>query len=684
MRNILLGLFVGLGLLSCTETVTTSSGIFGEDTAIERRGILRSRGDATLVTGSTVRPGALSRGSDHFVNLDRVETPVSKSVILPIDDKQVEVSLINASITTSAKAVLGDALGLRYTVDNNLSGNITLQSTGPIPKEALLELYEAALSANGARLSRSGDIVSVVAGTSGNRAFRLAQDGVGSGSNIIVAQLEYISSAQMVNFLTPLINEGLTAVADKRRNLLMLTGSKSQLEAALDALNLFDVDVLAGKSIALIELETGDPDAVADELKVIFESEEGGNLDGVIEFVPNKRLGSILVISSRSRYLPRAQRWIRELDRAARGAGLIIQTYELDNRNSEEIAPILNDLLQESQTTASNAEGEQQVTRTASSRVGADKARNALIVRATRAEHRQIRALMNEIDTPPQQVMLEATIAEVSLKNDLSLGVRWYFENNDFNVTFSDTQNGSVGGSFPGFSALFNDGSDLFALNALADATDVQIISSPNLMVLDNQEAVLQIGDQVPIATQTSTSSEANDAPTITQIDYRDTGVILTVKPSVSTNGSVVLDISQEISSVLETKTSGIDSPTIRQRKIATNVLLKDGMTLALGGLVQENNRKVVTKVPGLGDAPVIGGLFRSTENTKGRSELLLLIRPRVIYAESDSRSITEYWRSKLSSTNSLLETGLGSTKHSVGDIFPCLEQGNADCAMNR
>ena len=659
-------LVIGSG---CTETVTTSSGAFDSDVKVERRSLFKSRSDTPTRDRSGVRPGALARGSDQFVNPDRVANRrTSKAVIVPRDGQKVEVSLVNASISAAAKAVLGDALKQSYTVSDELTGTITIQSTGPIPKDALLELFEAALSANGARLEKDGKVVKVVPGTSGNKAFRLASEGVGDGANIIVAALEYISAAQMVNLLEPLIAEGLTAVADKRRNLVMMTGAPSQLEAALDALNLFDVDVLSGKSIALVELNSADPEAIVDELKVIFENQEDGNLEGVIEFVPNKRLGSVLIITSRSRYLPKAQRWIRELDRTASGASRYIETYELQNRSAEDVAPILNDLLAHGVT--SDPQEESESSNSSGSRVAADKARNALLVRATRSEHREIRNLLNEIDSSPQQVMLEATIAEVRLNDELDLGVRWFFQNGNFDFTFSDASSGSTGSSFPGFSAVFGKGGDTAAINALAGVTDVKVISAPTLMVLDNEEAILQIGDQVPVATQSSTDNSTGNAPTITTIEYRDTGVILRVKPNISRNGRVVLDVTQEVSSVAETQTSGIDSPTIRQRKIATNVLLNNGTTLALGGLVQENDTKTVTKVPGLGDAPVVGGLFRKTSSGKNRSELLIMIRPRVVFTDNDARTVTEYWRSKLSGANTILKTGLGSPNHTIGDVL--------------
>jgi len=173
----------------------------------------------------------------------------------------------------------------------------------------------------------------------------------------------------------------------------------------------------------------------------------------------------------------------------------------------------------------------------------------------------------------------------------------------------------------------------------------------------------------VPIVTSQSQDQTA-DAPILTQVAYRDTGIILRVRPRVGSGGRVTLEISQEVSDVTKTDTSDIDSPTIRQRKVQTSVALSDGQTLALGGLVEEKNNINTTKVPGLGDVPVVGTLFRSKDSRRDRTELLILIRPRVVLSEGDANSATAYWRTKISGANSTLESGLGEPRHSVADIF--------------
>lgn len=609
---------------------------------------------------------AMQRGSDVVFDRDALSDSATRAEIRAAGGGNVEISLVNSSIEAAAKAVLADTLGLDYVVADGVQGRITIQTTSPVPREVLLDLFDAALGANGARMQKSGDTVQIVAGVSGSSSFRLAGQSGRGGSSIIVAPLQYVSASEMLNLLKPQIDQGLNVVPDSRRNILLLSGPADVTESALDALNIFDVDVLSGKSVALVRLTSGEPEAVVEQAQALFETEDGGALRGVVEFVPNERLGSVLVISSRAAYLDRAVGWIRELDRPGPGSGQYLATYNLQNRSAVEVAPILANLLGAGEVV--EGEGEAALGDTTGTRVAADDSRNALVVRAPRAQHAEIEGLLRELDSPARQVLLEATIAEVTLNDRLDIGTRWFFENGNFDFRFSD-QAGAVAGNDTGFTAVFGTGSADVALSALAAVTDVKIISAPTLMVIDNKEGILQIGDQVPIVTSQSQDQTAG-APILSQVEYRDTGIILRVRPRIGAGGRVTLEISQEVSDVAETETSGIDSPTIRQRKVQTSVALVDGQTLALGGLVQESDRMTRSEVPGLGRVPVVGNLFRSKDSRRGRTELLILIRPRVILSEGDANSATAYWRTKLSGANSTLESGLGRPRHSVSDVI--------------
>jgi general secretion pathway protein D len=667
------GAFMAIALVSACVAPTSrnSAGQYGLDGAPRSGEVSRGDGHGFVEDGN---PGAMQRGTDDFLGDDGSRGATGRAIVVPGDGETVQLSLVSASIEAAAKAVLSDTLGLNYVIAEGVEGQITIQTTGPVPKSTLLELFEAALDANGAQLRQDGEVLRIVSGTSGNSTFRIAGAGGVTGANIMVAPLKFISATEMVKLLEPLTEQGLRVVAEPRRNLLLVSGSSAQMESALDALNLFDVDVLQGKSVALVRLRSAEPDAVVEELERIFEAEEGGMLEGVVEFIPNPRLGSVLIISSRSTYIDKAKRWIRELDQTAAGNTVYLATYPLQNRSAAEVAPILNQLLADggSDEMVLATEGDEQGASSAESgamRVAADDSRNALIVRASAADHEQVERLLRSLDSPARQVLLEATIVEVSLNDEINIGTRWFFESGNWDFRFSDLPSGSVAGSNPGFTAVFGVGGADVALSALAGVTDVKVISAPTLMVLDNKEGILQIGDQVPVAVQTTTSTDSDTAPSVTQIDYRDTGIILRVTPRIGDGGRVLLDISQEVSDVAATRTSGIDSPTIRQRKLQTSVALGDGQTLALGGLVQENNSVSRSEVPGVGKVPVLGNLFRSKGSRKGRTELLILIRPRVVTNDEEAAEATRYWRAKVSGADSMLDAGLGSGQHSIHDF---------------
>jgi general secretion pathway protein D len=211
--------------------------------------------------------------------------------------------------------------------------------------------------------------------------------------------------------------------------------------------------------------------------------------------------------------------------------------------------------------------------------------------------------------------------------------------------TFSDALSGSVNSVFPGFSYALKAANVAATLDMLNKITDVNIVSSPSLTVMDNKPAVLQIGDQVPITTQSATGVLTPGAPIVNSVSYKDTGVILSITPRINESGRVLLDIEQEVSSVVLTTSSNIDSPTIRQRKIKTSVVVNNGDALVLGGLIQESKSVGRSQIPILGDIPIFGNAARYKDNEIGKTELVILIRPHVIRNLDEASFITEEFR---------------------------------------
>lgn len=287
-------------------------------------------------------------------------------------------------------------------------------------------------------------------------------------------------------------------------------------------------------------------------------------------------------------------------------------------------------------------------------RITADERNNALLIRATPQQYRMLEATLKQLDIVPLQVLIEATIAEVTLNDQLKYGLQWFFQNGDFSFSLSDAAGLLPAAVVPGFNILFTPNDARIVLSALTSITDVQVISSPQLMVLDNESARLQVGDQVPVATQSAVSVTDPEAPIVNSIEYRDTGVILDIIPHVNASGLVVLDIIQEVSSVVETETSGIDSPTIQQRQIQSSVAIQTGETIALGGLIRDGKTNRVSGIPLLSDIPILGNLFKTTDDKTVRTELLVLLTPRVIRDSQDARDVTDELRQRLPSLKPL------------------------------
>jgi general secretion pathway protein D len=424
-------------------------------------------------------------------------------------------------------------------------------------------------------------------------------------------------------------------------------------------------------------------------------------------------LKSILVISSRPEYLRRAEIWLSRIDAAARATVKQVFVYPIRNRPALELAQLLQKVYgSQEQVRASVAvapvsqppgstviapgplpdalvlrpgvqplppppapgvgpPGTPEVdatqtaaaTPTATGAIGprddrasgigivADEANNSLVITATAQEFRRMRQILDQIDVSPNQVLLEATIAEVRLNDDLKMGVRWFFQLGNHQLKLTDSAVGAITPTFPGFSNFFNTPNVQVVFNALSSITDINIISSPTLVVLDNKKATLQVGNEVPIATQSAVAVLTPGSPIVNSITYRSTGIVLNITPRIGDRGRIMLDVEQEASDVVQTSTSTIDSPTIQQRRIKTTVAVNDGEALILGGLIQDRADNKRDQIPLVGQVPVLGNLFKNKLDQIARTELLVAITPRIVKDSMQVRAITEEFRAKINLT---------------------------------
>src|SRR4029077_664063 len=246
-----------------------------------------------------------------------------------------------------------------------------------------------------------------------------------------------------------------------------------------------------------------------------------------------------------------------------------------------------------------------------------------------------LEGMLRKIDIIPLQVLIEATIAEVTLNDNLSYGTQFFLGHaNNLSGTLSAGTAAAFANNFPGF-VLANGVRE--AINLLAKVTQVKVLSAPQVTVMDNEPARLQVGDLVPVIVQSQQSTLTSNAPIINSVEYRDTGVIMLVTPRVNSGGLVTLDISQEVSDVASTTSSNIDSPTFNQRLIRTRVAVQDGQTVGMAGLIRDTDSQGNSGIPLIKDIPLLGSLVSSQVNTRERTELLVLITPHVVHDQRDA-----------------------------------------------
>jgi general secretion pathway protein D len=657
-------------------------------------------------------------GTGNFVGPSR--SPPGPQVTTAGDAVTLDFS--NVDIRDVLKNVLGDLLKVSYTVDPAVQGTITLQTGRPIPRTSIIEVLETTLQLSGVALvARNGLYVAVPIAN----APRQAPIGGTSGFVTRVVPLQYVTAADLERALEPLTPPGAQIKSDAIRNILIVSGSDADVSSIVNNIATFDVDMLHGLSFALLPLRNAKAREIANDVTNMLRT-SGRSIADMVKINPIDRMNAVLVTSMQPAYLERVRGLVERFDRGAGGAEQQLFVYRVQNGRATDLARVLRralgiesanggggpgspseaispdnsggsapsaaappsglDISQgsvsgsppanaappgspqlqsdalASVTTAANSLTGGAGAMTTGIRVTADPTNNALIVTATAQEYAPIEAALAQLDIPPLQVLVDATVAEVTLGNELDLGLQYFVNSGRFHAIFSpntpasgQTEQSSFfpNLNLPGlnilpFSAAYGTLDSHVVLQALSTLTTLRVLSSPNLLVLNNGTARLQVGDQVPIASQSSTSNLAPGAPTVNSINYKDTGVILNVTPRVNASGLVLLDISEEVSQAGSTSTSSLNSPTISQRRVTSSLAVKDGQTIALAGLITDSRSNTKSGLPWLQELPVIGWLFGVRQDKITRTELLVLITPHVIRDRDEGDAITAELQRKL------------------------------------
>ncbi|MEO0883013.1 MAG: secretin N-terminal domain-containing protein [Pseudomonadota bacterium] len=572
----------------------------------------------------------------------------------------------NAPIDAVVHEILGETYGAGYSIAPDVQGTITLRLDGVASLDDAAAGLGAALSLQGVELTTSGG--SFLIARKGRRdggsemtmpVFVTTSEVTPPDASVAVLQVKYANVNRIAEIARPLVPDGLLREVDDELGFIVLSGDAAAVSSAIRIFKSLDVNWLEAISTALIPVENATPDEIKADLEPIL-SRLGG-----VSVIPMSRLESLLVISRRQQALEQVRQWATKLDQSAQpqlsSDTLVYEARYIDANRLVEIvsgagqaAPISppplagpQDPFLPPQASGGGIAGPglyDQLSITVFS------GRNAIIARGPEDDLQSLLSLIETIDQPQRQVLIEATIVEVLLTETDQIGVQWDAVAGELRAAFSDIGSGAVTSLFPGASLSFA-GADVAAvINVLSTFNDVEIVSSPRVLVLNNETARLQIGDQVPVITQSAVSISDPGAPLVNSTSYRDTGVILTVTPSIRAGGMVEIEISQEVSGVAETTTSNIDSPTITQRSVESRLAVPDGAVAILGGLMSQTVSLSETGVPILKKAPLIGAAFRSRATNQRRTELVVLVEPTVVATDEPETDFPVHLRAALES----------------------------------
>ena len=681
-RGILLILFSLVLPTGCaTQEVSQSAASLESDSRAEQAALAEpARTEPATVAAlpeGDVSSGVIFEGTDKVVRM-----PPRREPIRVYDGDAVALNFEEAPLSEVLHSVIGDILGLDYIVEHPVKGTVTLRTRSPIPREQLLPIMESLLANNGALMVRGPQNRLFISGP--QNASRLAPSfqnaaGKGTGFSNVIVPLQYIGASEMAEILKPVAAASAFVRIDAKRNLLVLAGTQMQIDGWLDIVSTFDIDQLAGTSVGIFPISRGEVEDVFGELEHIMNSAEsqGAGLASMVRVLPVERLNSIMVVSPKAAYIETVGGWIERLDSIdAPASESTLHVYKVMNGDAAQMAMLLSTIFGEgsgggqrsrksqvapgmnSQRSAGGGAangGSGQPAGGSSFELGesikvvSDDYNNALLVYASPYEYVKIERILEKLDVIATQVLIEASIVEVTLTDDLQYGLEWTFQNgigDNYLGEGSLNLSGGELGPASGFAYTVTNsaGFTKAVLNALAEKSLLNVISTPSVLVLDNHTADISVGIQQPIQ---SRQSVTDGGVSQTSIEYKDTGVKLKVTPSVNDGGLVTLEVTQSVTDV-----GNIDTATrqrsFNERSVSSKVAVRDGDSVVLGGLIRDNASSGKSGVPLLMDIPVFGSLFSTTVEESVRTELLIFITPRVVESDDEIRALSREMRDRM------------------------------------
>ena len=653
-RKVIIGGIIVLALTSCKTLPEYKK------SNPDRTALITSSKTPSVPNGDSTRLNeqVASKGSSQNTSLNKIYTPILKNVPSPSKEKlqkyevagDLSVELTKVDIKQAIKIILGDILKLNYVLHPDVRGLVTLRTVRPITKTQMLGLLDAVLEAHGLMAVHGDGIVQIIPSSSKKDAkvthlLKKTKDGFG----VEVIPLTNIPTGKMLKLLAPVVEKDDVIDLPGMNNLLLISGIKKQRITIKKLIELLDVDAMASQYVAIVSLRNTRPEVMISELEQILSPR--GN--GLVRFTPIKRLNALMAITPNQKLIETVNLWIARLDKTKDADERRLFVYFVKHSDATALTETLKGVFASSvrhrRGILQDNDVKNKDTKSALSQTtlhpnfNSDHASNSILIWATGREYELISEVLTKVDISPLQVLIEGTVLEVTLQDNLRYGLKYLIESGNFRSLFTQSNAAIASSILPGFGVTFGgQNTTKLVIDALSEITDVRVVSSPQLLVMDGGTARLHVGDQVPIITRTSSSTATDDNRITNEIEYRDTGVTLDITPKVKSSGTVTLNISQTVSDVVRTSSSEINSPTIQQRQVTSTASLQSGTTALLAGLIREVATDIKSGIPLLHKLPVLGHFFGTTGEQKQRTELVVLISPKVIKSRDESEKVTE------------------------------------------
>lgn len=604
---------------------------------------------------------------------ESLDAETSSKQLALSDEKDITVSFEQLDLKEFVNHSLANVLKANFVIDPQakLSGQkVTLSIKDKVSQSEYLALFKDVLQQNGLSMKIRNDVVFL---HPASRRRGLPEYDFGYGkSKVMVPQgsqpvfqvvpLEYIDQKSLSSFIIRLSNASPENMTDP--NLIGLKGTRHDVLRALDIVNMVDVPHVRGRHIQFVKLEYLPSSEFISQVTELLEN-EGVEVTNSLRFADLSRQNGVIVHSTSETLLSRVEFWRKQLDTPESTEDKQYFMYYPENMEAVKLADVLQKLASvaaggsasttkratgstdsvtgQSNTTAANSSSASSGSAGDFSYV-VDENRNVIIVYANASKYKSLLPLLKKLDVTPSQVLIEARLIEITLTDQYSQGIEWSLFGGGAKRNINTSQltsfaNGSFSYTISGVD--YN-----AALNLLESQDRLKVLSSPRIVVANGESATLNVGTEIPVL---STQAADVDSDRVLQsIQYRSTGVDLSVEPTVNSSNVISMKVSQNVSETSENASSGIDSPLILNRSFQTYVIANSGQTLVLGGLIRENNSSDDSSVPFLGDIPVVGNLFKSDSRSTSRTELVVLITPRIISNTSDIDDVRKLFLDEL------------------------------------